>query len=350
VSDWLLYGANGYTGRLIAREAVGRGLRPILAGRDRAAISELAKELGCPSCTFALDGGDTMFATLTKAVVVLNCAGPFSKTADILITACDLTCTSYLDITGEIEVIERAARWDPTARKSGISIIPAVGFDVVPTDCLAAILASELPDATYLTLAFTGSGVMSPGTMKTVLEGMPHGGRVRRDGRIERVPALWKTRSVPFPSCTREVVMIPWGDIASAFHTTGIPNIETYMAMPPRDLVRMRRSQWFAPLLKVPFILTALQRYAARRVIGPNDAELASGRAEIWGEVCNTAGRSMSAALTTPNAYRLTALTAVAAVERVLRGNVAPGFHTPARAFGKEFVLSVPGVVLRGPA
>jgi short subunit dehydrogenase-like uncharacterized protein len=282
--------------------------------------------------------------------VVLNCAGPFSKTAARLIDACLEVGASYLDITGEIDVIECAARHDAEAKAAGVAVIPAVGFDVVPTDCLAAMLHDALPDATHLTLAFTGTGVMSPGTLKTALEGIPHGGRVRRDGRIEPVPALWKTRTIPFPGGVREAVTIPWGDVASAFYTTGIPNIETYLAMPPRELARMRRMQWFAPLLKLPFVLRAVQSYVAKQVRGPDDAELATGRTEIWGEVRNAAGRTLTATLTTPNAYRLTVLTAVAAVERVLKSETAPGFQTPARAFGKEFIATIPGVAVRGPS
>lgn len=347
MSEWLLYGANGYTGKRIAREAVSRGLTPIVAGRDPATIEALADELWCEARTFGLDESADVAAGLRGVKVVLNCAGPFSRTAAPLIEACLQVGASYLDITGEIDVIEHAATCDAAARAAGVTVLPSVGFDVVPTDCLAAMLHDALPDATHLTLAFTGTGVMSPGTLKTALEGIPRGGRVRRNGRIERVPALWKTRTIPFAGGSREAVTIPWGDVASAFYTTGIPNIETYMAMPPRELTRMQRLQWFTPLLKIPFVLRAVQGYVAQHVRGPDDAELATGRAEVWGEVRNAAGRTVTATLTTPNAYRLTALTAVAAVERSLQGNVASGFQTPARAFSKEFVTTIAGVELR---
>lgn len=347
--EFLIYGANGYTGRLIAREAVSRGLSPIVAGRNQTEIAKLADELKCESRTFRLDDRAETLDGLRSVRVVLNCAGPFARTAAPLIDACLQVGASYLDITGEIDVIEQAATFDAAARAAGVTICPAVGFDVVPTDCLAAMLHEALPDASHLTLAFTGTGVMSPGTLKTALEGIPRGGRVRREGRIERVPALWKTRTVPFLGGPCTAVTIPWGDVASAFHTTGIPNIDTYMAMPPRELARMRRMQWFTPLLKMPFVLRAVQRYVAKHVRGPDDAELASGRAEAWGEVRNAAGRTLTATLTTPNAYRLTVLTAVAAVERVLNNATTSGSLTPARAFGKEFITTIPGVEVCGP-
>jgi short subunit dehydrogenase-like uncharacterized protein len=348
--NWLIYGANGYTGRLIAREAARRGLKPILAGRDVAKVDELARQLDCPSRVFALDDDVALRVALQDATVVLNCAGPFSKTAPAMIAGCLQRRASYLDITGEIDVIEHAAKQDAAAREAGVSLIPAVGFDVVPTDCLAALLADEMPDATHLALAFHGSGAMSPGTLKTAAEGSVYGGRARIDGRITPVPFAWKTRSIPFADGLREAQTIPWGDVASAFHTTGIPNIETYLAMPPADAARMRRMNHFAFLLRMPFVLRFVQAQIAKHVHGPDDAELANGRTEIWGEVRNDAGRTVSMTLTTPNAYRLTALSAVAAVERVLEGNVPVGFQTPARAFGPEFVLSLPGVTLRAGA
>ena len=346
--DFFLYGATGYTGRRIAREAVERGLRPMLGGRSRESLQKLARELNCEFLTVGLDDPTVLAQSLGGARIVLHCAGPFSKTAPSMIAACLTAKAHYLDITGEIDVIERAANRDAAARAAGVTIMPAVGFDVVPTDCLAAFLAADLPDATHLALAFHGSGEVSPGTAKTAIAGAIIGGRARVDGKIVGVPFAWKTRTVPFADQPREAQTIPWGDVASAFYTTGIPNIETYLAMRPRDATRMRRLSFIAPLLRIPGVLGLLQSLIGRATKGPDDAELRDGRTEVWGEVRNAAGRTISRTLTTPNAYRLTVLSAVAAVERVLAGNVSHGFQTPARALGKEFVLSLPGVHL-GP-
>lgn len=340
--ELLIYGANGYTGRLIAREAAARGLKPTLGGRNRAAIEQLASELDCPACVGSLED-EVLHNAIAKANVVLNCAGPFSQTADTIVSFCALIGTSYLDITGEIDVIEHVATFDADARAVGASLIPAVGFDVVPTDCLAAMLAARLPGATHLALAFTATGTVSPGTAKTVIEGAGTG-KARVDGRLVDVPPLWKTRTVPFPAGPREVTTIPWGDLASAFHSTGIPNIETYVATSARERKQMQRMQRLAPLLKISWVRRLAQWAAGRTMKGPNDGELAGGRAEIWCEVRDDSGRVETATLTTPNGYRLTALTAVAAAERVLHGDIAPGFQTPSRAFGAEFILSFEGV------
>ncbi|MBN8629150.1 MAG: saccharopine dehydrogenase NADP-binding domain-containing protein [Planctomycetes bacterium] len=343
MSGWLLYGATGYTGRLIAREAVKRGLRPILTGRDRKTVGKLADELGCESRVFALNAPASVAANLHDVQAVLNCAGPFARTAPTMIAACIQAKVSYLDITGEIEVIEYAAAQNDAARAAGVVVMPAVGFDVVPTDCLAATLAAAMPGATHLTLAFTGSET-SPGTAKTILAGLPEGGRARVAGRIEKVPVAWKKRTIPFSTGPREATSIPWGDVASAYYTTGIPNIDVLMAVDEVSANQMRKLRKLAPLLKLSVLRSVADWLVDRLVKGPTDDDMAKQRTHLWGETRDAAGRTASATLDTPNGYRLTSYTAVAAVERLLKGGVEPGFQTPARAFGKEFILTMPDV------
>ncbi len=344
MDEWILYGANGYTGELIARAESRRGWRPTLAGRNEQRVSKLAAELGCPSRAFALKHATEIVSQLSGARLVLNCAGPFSATAVPLIEACLSAGVSYLDITGEIAVIESAAARDERAKRAGVVLIPAVGFDVVPSDCLAALLAARLPSATRLLLAFAGSGDLSPGSAKTLLDYLPHGGRARIDGRITRVPLAWKTREVPLAGRTKTAVTIPWGDVASAYYSTGIGNIEVYTPVAPKRLRLLRRWGWLLPLLRLGPLRRYAERRIARTVRGPTAGDRASGRASFWGRVEDDAGHSAEATLTTPSAYDLTVLTALAGVERVLAGNIPPGFHTPSRAFGREFILSIPGI------
>jgi short subunit dehydrogenase-like uncharacterized protein len=343
--DWLIYGANGYTGRLIARQAVERGLRPVLAGRNRNEVEVLAARLDCPARSFALDDASSVAKHLSKIRLVLNCAGPFSQTARTMIAACLEAKAHYLDITGEIDVIEHAFGRDQAARAAGVSLIPAVGFDVVPTDCLAAMLAAQLPDASHLTLAFTSPADASPGTTKTAMEGAIHGTRARIDGRIEKVLPAFKKRTIPFPDGPREAVLIGWGDVASAYRTTGIPNIETYIALDESGMRDLGRLGKLSPLLRIGAVRKLVNWLVAARIKGPSPEALADERGSIWGEVRNAAGETRTANLETPNGYRLTALTAVAAVERMLAGDIATGFQTPARAFGARFILGIPGVI-----
>jgi short subunit dehydrogenase-like uncharacterized protein len=343
-ADWMIYGANGYTGRLIAAEAVRRGLRPILAGRSAAAIEPLAAQLGCPSRVFALD--DAAAKCLSGIRVVLHCAGPFSATARPMIEACLRAGASYLDITGEIDVIELGASLNDAARRAGVALIPAVGFDIVPSDCLAAQLADALPTAQRLLLAFESSGGLSPGTAKTSLESLPHGGRVRVDGRIVRVPTAWKTREIDFPNKRLTAVTIPWGDVAGAYHSTGINNIEVYVAMPPGQVRSMRRMRWLLPLASFGPIQRFARRRIERTVPGPSAQELTDSRASFWGRVEDDAGRYAEATLETPGGYPLTVDTSLIFVAAALAGKLPLGFSTPSRALGKDVIERVPGCKL----
>ena len=343
---WMIYGANGYTGRLIAGRATAEGRRPILAGRAASKIEAVSKELGCPFRVFSLSSAEAIAEQLAGLSAVLHCAGPFARTAPPMIEACLLAGVDYLDITGELDVIEFAAQQHERAVDAGISIMPAVGFDVVPTDCLAAQLAATLPTASELELAFrTGSGV-GPGTAKTIFATSGDGGRVRRASQIARVPSAWRTMQIRFPSVTRHVVTVPWGDVSSAFYTTGIPNIRVYASTTTRQIRLLRRWRWLLPLTKVAPIQWMGRRLIERHIKGPNEAKRAIGIAEFWGRVTDDDGQTAEATLVTPEGYSLTARTAIEIMSRTLAGEVDLGFTTPAKAFGGKFIEQFDGVRL----
>lgn len=353
-ATWMLYGANGYTGRLVAERAIEAGEEPLLAGRDGAAVAALAGELGLPWRAFPLGDPGSLRANLVDVDAVLSCAGPFVRTSRPLVEAAIATGTHYLDITGEIAVFESVLGRAGEAREAGVALLPGVGFDVVPTDCLAAKLAAALPGAEELELAFAAVGAgWSAGTLATMIEGLPHLGAVRRGGRIVEVPAAWDEKTVPFSCGPRRAVTIPWGDVATACHTTGIPNVRVYSAMPPRQIAWLRRLRVLLPLLGAGPVKRMLREFAAARVQGPGAAERERGRMYLWGRA---AGGGEAAALTleTPEGYSFTALSAVECVRRLLAGAVEPGAWTPARAFGADFVDGLPGVtvgeLVRGPA
>ena len=345
VADWMIYGANGYTGRLIAEEAVRRGLRPVLAGRNEQAIAAIATSLGCQHRSFALEQAG-LAQHLAGMRAVLHCAGPFSATARPMMEACLASGCHYLDITGEIDVIEAAAALGPRSTEAGVMLLPAVGFDVVPSDCLAAALAQRMPHATQLLLAFASLDRISPGTAKTMLEGFSHGGRARVNGRIVDVPVAWKVREIPFRPGPRTAMTIPWGDVATAYYSTRIPNIETYAALPAGQIRLLRRLRWLVPWLQAGWIKRLLLRYIVRSVHGPSEAARARSRSSLWGQIVGADGQTISATLETLGGYQLTVLSSMAAVERVLAGDARPGFMTPALVFGKDFVLSLPDTTL----
>jgi saccharopine dehydrogenase (NAD+, L-lysine-forming) len=248
-----------------------------------------------------------------------------------------------LDITGEYAVLEAVLARDAEARAARVVLLPAVGFDVVPTDCLAAKLHALLPDATRLELAFSAGLRPSPGTAKTAVEGLQVGALVRENGRIIRLPRP-RTRNVPFAHGSRFVMSIPWGDLVTAFHSTGIPDITVYTVV-PRGVARMAPLLSLCePLLKKPGVVRFLQAKAERRATGPTDDERKTGRISVWGHVVNTFGATKEGQLEVPEGYEFTVLAALDCVERVLRGDVAPGATTPSKAFGPDFVTTLPGV------
>jgi short subunit dehydrogenase-like uncharacterized protein len=333
---WILYGANGYTGELIATEAVARGMRPILAGRAHDKVIQVASELDLPSRVFPVDDPD-----LDGVSLVLHCAGPFSATSAPMLEACLRAGVHYLDITGEIDVFEHAHMQHGRAVQAGVVVCPGVGFDVIPTDCLAATLNEALPDATHLALGFDSRMGLSPGTRKTSLESLGIGGRVRRDGKLVAAPLGGSTRRIDFGTGEKLAASIPWGDVATAYYTTGIPNIEVYVPTSPKQARSLRLVNLLRPILRG----TMLQQMMKRRVpsTGPDEASRARTPVHVWGEVRNPAGEVRMARVKTANGYDLTVTGSLAFVEHLLSHRPAGGYYTPSQLLGADLVEQLPG-------
>lgn len=342
----LIYGANGYTGQLIARAAAAAqaagGPRPILAGRSAAAVAQLGDFLGLPHRAFDLGDAAALDAGLQGVTAVLHCAGPFSHTAEPMVSACLRARAHYLDITGEVEVFERCAERDAEARAAGVMILPGVGFDVVPSDCLAAHLKRRLPEATHLTLAFQGQTQASRGTAATLIEGIPRGGLVREDGQLRRVPVGGRTRVIDMGLGPVPAMAIPWGDLATAYRSTGIPNIEVYVAAPGLMRLASRLVRWFGPVLGSAPVQRLLLAGVRAAPAGPSEEDRTRRRTYLWGEA-RAGDRRVVSRLQAPEGYTFTALAALDIAGRVLRGDFQPGYQTPATAYGPDLVLSIPG-------
>jgi short subunit dehydrogenase-like uncharacterized protein len=344
LAAFLIYGAYGYTGSLIAREALARGHQPLLAGRNAEALASLARELALDYRFFALDDPAAVDEGIRGVQAVLHCAGPFIHTFRAMANACLRTRTHYLDITGEEEVFEALATRDGKAKAAGVTLLPGAGFDVVPSDCLAAHLKRRLPSATHLALGFQSAARMSRGTALTVVESLPAGGLVRQGGALTRVPAAWKTRVIDFGTGPVKAITIPWGDVSTAYHSTGIPNIEVYMAAPWGMRLAARLSRYFSWAIGSSVVQEFLKKRIRSGPAGPTEEERRLGRSYFWGEVSDEAGRRAVARLHGPQSYTLTVQAALALVERVLAGAPA-GFQTPAKAFGPDFVLGLEAMV-----
>lgn len=341
ISHWMIYGANGYTGELIAREAVKRGLSPILAGRSGDRIRPLAEELGLQYRCFSLE--QIRADALGDVGLVLHCAGPFSATAEPMMHACLRYGCHYLDITGEIEVFERAAALDDKARQAGIVLIPGVGFDVIPTDCLAARLKAALPDANHLALGFDSRSGFSPGTAKTSVEALPQGSMVRRDGKLMKTPLATYTRTIAFGHEPKMAVAIPWGDVSTAWHSTGIDNIEVYIPMSPRKIAQLKRMNWFRGMLGWSWVQALIKGRIERTLHGPSDNQRQRHTTWVWGEVRNAKGEYVEGRIHTANGYDVTVSGALAVAEHLLSQPEASGYHTPSTLMGWALVEQLPG-------
>jgi short subunit dehydrogenase-like uncharacterized protein len=337
----LVYGANGYTGALIARLARAKGMAPILAGRDGKAVARLADCLGFAHRAFALNDAAEIDAGLNGVAAVLHCAGPFSRTAQPMVAACLRKRAHYLDITAEVSVFEANAARDGEARAAGVMILSGCGLDVVPSDCLAAHLKRRLPSATHLALGLDAPARVSRGTATTMVETY-YRGMVREDGRLKEVPAGYRSRIIDMGRGPVTAVTVPWGDVSTAYRSTGIPNIEVYVAASTGIRALMWLSRRFEAALGREPVQRLLKAIVRSGKAGPTSAERDSGSAYVWGEAREGA-RAVTSRLRLPEGYTLTAEAAIEIAGRVLRGDVKPGYQTPSSAYGADLILAIPG-------
>ena len=350
MNRFLIYGATGYVGRATAALAVERGLQPVLGGRSDA-VRELADELGTDAVVVEVDDAEGLTAALADVPVVLNCAGPFHRTYRQLFDACLLTGTHYLDLTGERVVFEAAAAADGAAKDAGVMLLPAAGFTAVATDCLAAHLFGRLPTATHLRLAFAQGGPagVPPGTAQGVVEDAPYvSSRLHRVGGeiVEARPR--PTLEVDFGEGPVATVLRTWGDIYLAEKSTGISNVDVYLALSPRLLKMNDQLDRIRPMLRFRAMRELVRRHIPA---GATAEELAASATHVWGEVFDGDGSRAVARLHGPEAGLVwTSRCCLDVVAHVLAGEAPPGHQTPSTAYGADLVLEAEGVSRRDVA
>lgn len=341
---FLLYGANGYTGELIARHAKQYDLYPILAGRNKQALTALSAKLNLPYKVFDL-GEAALDEALKDVQVVVHAAGPFQFTARQMIEACLRTGTHYLDINGDITVFEMIKQYDAASKEAGVMLMPGVGFDVVPTDCTALLLKKLLPDAVELKLAFAmEGGALSHGTATTMANRLGEGGAIRKNGKIIKVPFGKKGMWIDSGAKKYFVMNIPWGDVSTAYFTTGIPNIETYAGISPKTFRLLKLQFLFNWLLRMKPVRKYIKKRINKAPAGPSDEAREKATGFIWGQATDAAGHSVSARMHGPEGYTLTLHSTLLITKKVLSGEWKPGYQTPAGVYGEDLVLKIPGV------
>ncbi|MEA3589098.1 saccharopine dehydrogenase NADP-binding domain-containing protein [Pseudidiomarina sp. 1APP75-27a] len=335
---WMIYGAYGYTGELVANYAKSQGLKPVLAGRNEKKLIAVAERLELPYEVVNLDDTVALRQALGEMDLVVHCAGPFEVTAEPMIDSCIATRTHYLDITGELAVFEYAHSKDEEAKRAGIVICPGVGFDVIPTDCVAAQLKQQLPDANHLTLGFDSASRMSRGTAKTSVRRLGEGGAVRREGKIETVPLAYKTREIDFGNGEKFAMTIPWGDVSTAYYTTGIPSIEVFIPASPNLVKKLQRLNKFRWLLRFEWVKKWLEKKIEEQPAGPDEKQLEEAYTYVWGEATNAHGEVVTLREKVMNGYKLTSQGAVDIAQHVLAEKPDGGYYTPAKLCGADLI------------
>jgi short subunit dehydrogenase-like uncharacterized protein len=339
----MIYGANGFTGGLIALAARELPCEIILAGRNAERVERAARSLGFAARAFLLDKPSRIVDALAGVDIVLNSAGPFMATAGPLIAACLDVGAHYLDVAGELGVFTFAHRHDATARRSGAMIMPGVGFSIVASDCLAADVAALVPGAKYLRFGVSRPEVFSRGSLRTAFSLLSGRIAIRRAGRLGSVPVGRLERNFNYGKGERASIAISMPDVFTAYFTTAIPNIEAYVQA---DLIARAAgplSMHLTDLLRATSLGPLLDFGLAAWPERPSSAARGAARQVIVAEAEDQWRRSRRIRMVTSDGYSFTAAVATMIMKRIVSGEFEPGFQTPGKLYGAEFPLSIAG-------
>ncbi len=343
MQEVLIYGAYGYTGRLITEEAVNQGILPLLSGRNGPELKRMAEEFGLEYVTVTLDDRQALREVLKKVKLIIHCAGPFIHTAEHVASACLETGTHYMDITGEYAVFDLLHKMDGKAKDAKIMLLPGAGFDVVPSDCLANQLKDLLSEADALTLAFTSKRAsVSRGTAKTMVENAGQGHLIRKDGKLVNMPSGKVVRLINYGPFKQMSVGISWGDISTAWHSTGIPNILVLTGSDVKQIRSLKMAQRLRFLLKLRLVKNFIKRQIDKKPPGPTAEKRSTSDMYLWGKA-KAGDKTVERRLKTPNGYTLTARAVVLITKKILRGEFSTGYQTPATAYGKDLIFEIEG-------
>jgi short subunit dehydrogenase-like uncharacterized protein len=319
-------------------------MNAILAARGQKPLRAAAQGVDLPWRQVGLDDPVALDAALRDVGVVLNVAGPFAATATPVVEACLRTGAHYLDVSGELPAIQAMHGYDSAARAAGIMIMPAVGFVVVATDCLAAHIASRMPDARHLRLALSRAKLASRGSYTTMLSLVRAGVSIRREGRLCAVPVGRLERVFDYGAGNRVSAAVSWADVFTAYHTTQIPNIDVYNEASTWVRYLYEAAAYCAAPLSLAPVQALLKLQARAFPEGPSEAQRAAAPRVIVAEAEDRYRRRVEARLYTPDGYDFTVQSALAIAKRVMAGEFRTGFQTPAGFYGADLVLHLQGV------
>lgn len=331
---WMIYGATGRSGQLIARRAVSQGLRPILAGRNRSAIRKFAEELNLSWRAFEVDDKKAFKAEVSKVKLLVNAAGPFMSSSVLIAEACLAAHTNYFDLNNEIPFLVAAYTLDIEAKEKRLTLLPGLAFSPAASNCLVKHMHTLLPDADTVDIAlkpFMRSQTI--GANLTILEGVAGGAFRRRGGVLEKYWIDKHLAQVSLPNGIHRLMPAALGDLEAAYRCTNIPNITTHVV---------------ADILSVPGSPNDLQDSPISLELprpGNGNGASKNGQSLVWARMSKIGRRSLEGWLNLGEGYDFTAAAVVAGVSRLLAGQeVSTGAHTPATALGADFILNLPDV------
>ncbi|MFT4520050.1 MAG: short subunit dehydrogenase-like uncharacterized protein [Halioglobus sp.] len=344
----LIYGAYGYTGKGIARLAADYSITPILSGRTESKLQAVADEVGYDYITLSLDDNHAELVEVLKHFeLVMHIAGPYTFTGKPMIDAVIEAGTHYVDLTGENHVIQEELDRHQEYLDAGIMVMPAVGYDVVPTDCLNLYVAQKVANPTSLELIMntnytTAEGApASRGTLKSGIEMLSRPILMRQDGQMIEVDQP-KVITREIDGEERTLAQIPWADMMTSWVSTGIPTIEIYQVQDgemPSWVFSMIRSSWGKSIL-----IWLIDTFAPE---GPPPEAQETRQTQLISTATNKSGESFTAEMITPEPYLLTFHSSLIVARNILAGQWEPGFQTPAKMYGPDLALEIPGVSRR---
>ena len=341
----IIYGSYGYTGKLIVEESLSKNLSILLAGRNEQKLKEQSEKTGYPFAAADINNHRALVEALKEGNVLINAAGPFINTASPMVAACIEARTHYLDINGDLAVFELIKTYDSQAKSAGIMLMPGTGFDVVPTDCMAVKLKNKMPDALTLKIAFaTIGGGVSHGTATTVAGRLGEKSTRRVDGKLVPINLGENGMWLNFGERRLFFMSIPWGDISTAYVSTGIPNVESFISVSPKIYRLLKFQRLINWLLRTKAVRKFIQKKIDSKPEGPDKEARKNACTLVWAEVKNKKGETLSTRLQTPEGYGLTAIASLLISEKVLGGIFKSGFQTPAMVYGENLIFEIEGV------
>src|SRR3954447_7653077 len=208
----VVFGATGYTGRLVAERLVAQGARPVLAARDERRLEQLAAQLG----GLAWERADamrqnTVFALVEAGDVLVSTVGPFVKWGLPAVRAAVAAGCTYLDSAAEPEFIRRVfEEFGPPAERSGAALLPALGYDCAPGALAGALALAEVPEAVRVDVGYYALGssmtTLSAGTRESLVGITLGRSHAFRDGRVRSVRPAERVRAFTVAGRRREAV------------------------------------------------------------------------------------------------------------------------------------------------